>query len=163
MSPSAPESGKPTIGIGMVGYAFMGGSHSQAWRTVNNFFDVGLRAKMAAICGRNEANVSAAATKFGWASYETDWRALVARDDIGLVDVASPGNNHAEVAIAALEAGKIVATANKETLVAGGHLVMPLARRLAAEAGGDDLARRQQGLPACRFFAAAGSQGRLRS
>ncbi|HEY8790714.1 MAG TPA: Gfo/Idh/MocA family oxidoreductase [Actinopolymorphaceae bacterium] len=108
MSPSAPESGKPTIGIGMVGYAFMGGSHSQAWRTVNNFFDVGLRAKMAAICGRNEANVSAAATKFGWASYETDWRALVARDDIGLVDVASPGNNHAEVAIAALEAGKHV-------------------------------------------------------
>ncbi len=108
MSPSTAESGKPTIGIGMVGYAFMGGSHSQAWRTVNNFFDVGLQANMAAICGRNEANVSAAATKFGWASYETDWRALVARDDIGLVDVASPGNNHAEVAIAALEAGKHV-------------------------------------------------------
>ena len=108
MTPSTAESGKPTIGIGMVGYAFMGGSHSQAWRTVNNFFDVGLQAKMAAICGRNEANVSAAATKFGWASYETDWRALVAREDIGLVDVASPGNNHAEVAIAALEAGKHV-------------------------------------------------------
>jgi len=108
MSPSTADSGKPTIGIGMVGYAFMGGSHSQAWRTVNNFFDVGLQAKMAAICGRNEANVSAAATTFGWASYETDWRALVARDDIGLVDVASPGNNHAEVAIAALEAGKHV-------------------------------------------------------
>lgn len=108
MSPSTVESGKPTIGIGMVGYAFMGGSHSQAWRTVNNFFDVGLQARMAAICGRNEANVCAAATKFGWASYETDWRTLVARDDIGLVDVASPGNNHAEVAIAALEAGKHV-------------------------------------------------------
>jgi len=108
MSPSTAESGKPTIGIGMVGYAFMGGSHSQAWRTVNNFFDVGLQARMAAICGRNEANVSAAATKFGWATYETDWRTLVARDDIGLVDVASPGNNHAEVAIAALEAGKHV-------------------------------------------------------
>jgi predicted dehydrogenase len=108
MTPTTAESGKPTIGIGMVGYAFMGGSHSQAWRTVNNFFDVGLQAKMAAICGRNEANVSAAATKFGWATYETDWRALVARDDIGLVDVASPGNNHAEVAIAALEAGKHV-------------------------------------------------------
>jgi len=108
MTPSTAESGKPTIGIGMVGYAFMGGSHSQAWRTVNNFFDVGLQAQMAAICGRNEANVSAAATKFGWASYETDWHALVAREDIGLVDVASPGNNHAEVAIAALEAGKHV-------------------------------------------------------
>jgi predicted dehydrogenase len=108
MSPVTPESGKPTIGVGLVGYAFMGGSHSQAWRTVNNFFDIGLQATMAAICGRTESAVSAAAQKFGWASYETDWRTLVARDDIGLVDVASPGNNHAEVAIAALEAGKHV-------------------------------------------------------
>jgi predicted dehydrogenase len=100
--------GKQTLGVGMVGYAFMGGSHSQAWRTVNNFFDLPIQAQMAAICGRTESAVSAAADKFGWASYETDWRKLIARDDIGLVDVASPGNNHAEVAIAALQAGKHV-------------------------------------------------------
>ena len=97
-----------TIGVGMVGYAFMGGSHSQAWRTVNNFFDLPVQVEMAALCGRTESAVTDAAGKLGWQSIETDWRKLVARDDIGLVDVASPGNNHAEVAIAALQAGKHV-------------------------------------------------------
>ena len=97
-----------TIGVGMVGYAFMGGSHSQAWRTVNNFFDLPVQVQMAALCGRTESAVTEAAGKLGWASVETDWRRLVARDDIGLVDVSSPGNNHAEVAIAALQAGKHV-------------------------------------------------------
>jgi predicted dehydrogenase len=97
-----------TIGVGMVGYAFMGGSHSQAWRTVNNFFDLPVQVEMAALCGRTESAVTEAAGKLGWASVETDWRRLVARDDIGLVDVSSPGNNHAEVAIAALQAGKHV-------------------------------------------------------
>ncbi len=96
------------IGVGMVGYAFMGGSHSQAWRTVNNFFDLPVQVEMAALCGRTESAVTDAAGKLGWQSIETDWRRLVARDDIGLVDVASPGNNHAEVAIAALQAGKHV-------------------------------------------------------
>jgi predicted dehydrogenase len=97
-----------TIGVGMVGYAFMGGSHSQAWRTVNNFFDLPIQVEMAALCGRTESAVTEAAAKLGWSSVETDWRKLVARDDIGLVDVSSPGNNHAEVAIAALQAGKHV-------------------------------------------------------
>ena len=99
---------KPTLGVGMVGYAFMGQAHSQAWRTVNAAFDLPYAVDMAAIAGRNKDNVSAAAQKFGWRSYETDWRALVDRDDIGLVDVCSPGGNHAEVAIAALAAGKHV-------------------------------------------------------
>ncbi|MGW5363809.1 Gfo/Idh/MocA family protein [Actinopolymorpha pittospori] len=99
---------KPTLGVGMVGYAFMGQAHSQAWRTVNAAFDLPYAIDMAAIAGRSEDKVRAAADKFGWRSYETDWRALVERDDIGLVDVCSPGGNHAEVAIAALQAGKHV-------------------------------------------------------
>ncbi|MFD2081410.1 Predicted dehydrogenase [Actinopolymorpha cephalotaxi] len=99
---------KPTLGVGMVGYAFMGQAHSQAWRTVNAAFDLPYAVDMAAIAGRSEDKVKAAAEKFGWRSYETDWRALVERDDIGLVDVCSPGGNHAEVAIAALAAGKHV-------------------------------------------------------
>jgi predicted dehydrogenase len=99
---------KPTLGVGMVGYAFMGQAHSQAWRTVNAAFDLPYAVDMAAIAGRSEDKVRAAADKFGWRSYETDWRALVERDDIGLVDVCSPGGNHAEVAIAALRAGKHV-------------------------------------------------------
>jgi predicted dehydrogenase len=97
-----------TIGVGMIGYAFMGAVHSQAWRTVHRAFDVSLRPEMVAICGRDAAATSAAAAKFGWQSTETDWRKLLERPDIGLIDVCTPGSTHAEIAIAALEAGKHV-------------------------------------------------------
>ncbi|KQY20370.1 dehydrogenase [Cellulomonas sp. Root485] len=92
----------------MVGYAFMGVAHSQAWRNAPRFFDLPLRPDMAAVAGRDEAAVNAAATKLGWSSAETDWKALVSRDDIDLVDICTPGDTHAEIAIAALEAGKHV-------------------------------------------------------
>ena len=82
---------KPTLGVGMVGYAFMGQAHSQAWRTVNAAFDLPYAVDMAAICGRNKDNVAAAAEKFGWRSSETDWRRLIDRDDVGLVDICTPG------------------------------------------------------------------------
>ena len=98
----------PRLGIGMVGYAFMGVAHSQAWRNAPRFFDLPLRPDMAAVAGRDEAAVTAAATKLGWSSAETDWKALVSRDDIDLVDICTPGDTHAEIAIAALEAGKHV-------------------------------------------------------
>jgi predicted dehydrogenase len=98
----------PVLGVGMVGYAFMGAAHSQAWRTVPHAFDLPLRPAMAVLCGRNESAVRAAADRLGWAATETDWRALVKRDDVQLVDVCTPGDGHAEVAIAALEAGKHV-------------------------------------------------------
>jgi predicted dehydrogenase len=98
----------PVLGVGMVGYAFMGAAHSQAWRTAPHVFDLPLRPAMAALCGRNAAAVRAAADRLGWAATETDWRALVKRDDVQLVDVCTPGDGHAEVAIAALEAGKHV-------------------------------------------------------
>src|SRR5215471_5586649 len=94
--------------IGMVGYAFMGAAHSQAWRTVNRVFDLPLRVRMAAICGRNAANVAAAADRLGWEAYTTDWRELVASDDIDVIDVCTPGDSHAEITIAALAAGKHV-------------------------------------------------------
>ncbi len=94
--------------IGMVGYAFMGAAHSQAWRTVNRFFDLPLRARMEVVCGRDSVKVAAAAERLGWAEYETDWRRLVERDDVDLIDVCTPGDSHAEIAIAALEAGKHV-------------------------------------------------------
>ena len=98
----------PVLGVGMVGYAFMGAAHSHAWRTAPHVFDLPLRPAMAALCGRNAAAVHAAADRLGWAATETDWRALVKRDDVQLVDVCTPGDGHAEVAIAALEAGKHV-------------------------------------------------------
>ncbi|WP_432844214.1 Gfo/Idh/MocA family protein [Dactylosporangium sp. CA-092794] len=92
----------------MVGYAFMGAAHSQAWRTVNRVFDLPARATMVAVCGRDEAKVRQAAGRLGWAEAVTDWRALIARDDIDVIDVCTPGDSHAEIAIAALEAGKHV-------------------------------------------------------
>jgi predicted dehydrogenase len=94
--------------VGMVGYAFMGAAHSQAWRTVNHAFDLPLSARMSVVCGRDETKVAAAAAKLGWESHATDWREVVARDDIDLIDVCTPGDTHAEIAIAALEAGKHV-------------------------------------------------------
>jgi predicted dehydrogenase len=94
--------------VGMIGYAFMGAAHSQAWRTVNRAFDLPLSAQMSVLSGRTATGVAAAAAKLGWADYTTDWRDLVARDDIDLVDICSPGDTHAEIALAALAAGKHV-------------------------------------------------------
>jgi predicted dehydrogenase len=98
----------PRLGVGMIGYAFMGAAHSQAWRVAPRFFELPLRPEMTAVCGRTEPAVAAAATRLGWASWETDWHRLLERDDIDLIDVCTPGNTHAEIAIAALAAGKHV-------------------------------------------------------
>jgi hypothetical protein len=100
--------GKPAIGVGMVGYAFMGAAHSQGWRTVGRVFDLPVRPVMAAISGRDGGALRAAADRLGWAAVETDWRALIERDDVQLVDIGAPGDLHAPIAIAALQAGKHV-------------------------------------------------------
>jgi len=96
------------VRVGMIGYAFMGTAHSQAWRTVNRVFDLPVRARMVAICGRDGPKVAAAAERLGWAEPLTDWRELIARDDIDVVDICTPGDSHAEIALAALAAGKHV-------------------------------------------------------
>ncbi|MFI7427489.1 Gfo/Idh/MocA family protein [Micromonospora sp. NPDC049836] len=94
--------------VGMVGYAFMGAAHSQAWRTVNRVYDLPARVRMALICGRDEPKVAAAADRLGWDGHTTDWRRLVESDDIDVVDICTPGDSHCEIAIAALAAGKHV-------------------------------------------------------
>lgn len=104
----AAGAGQRRVGVGMVGYAFMGAAHSQGWRTVGHVFDLPLGARLAAVCGRDGAAVRAAADRLGWAAAETDWRALIARDDVDVVDICTPGDSHAEIAIAALDAGKHV-------------------------------------------------------
>jgi predicted dehydrogenase len=96
------------IGIGIVGYAFMGRAHSLAWHAVSRVFDVPLQPRLAAICGRDKAATEAVAGRFGWAAVETDWHALIDRDDVDLIDISAPGDLHAPIAIAALEAGKHV-------------------------------------------------------
>jgi predicted dehydrogenase len=99
---------RPSLGVGLIGYAFMGAAHSQAWRTAPHFFDLPLRPELTVLAGRNSAAVTDAAQRLGWNSTETDWRRVIERDDVGLVDVCTPGDTHAEIAIAALEAGKHV-------------------------------------------------------
>jgi predicted dehydrogenase len=104
-----PRADRPAgLGVGLVGYAFMGRAHSLAWDTVGRVFDVPLRPRLAAVCGRDKAAAEAAAGRFGWAAAETDWRALIDRDDVQLVDICVPGGLHAPIAIAALAAGKHV-------------------------------------------------------
>jgi predicted dehydrogenase len=96
------------LGIGLIGYAFMGKAHSHAWRTAPSFFELPLAPRLRALAGRDGDAARAVAEKFGWEHVETDWRALVARDDVDVVDVCTPGDTHAEIAVAALEAGKHV-------------------------------------------------------
>ena len=99
---------KSAIGVGLVGYAFMGRAHSQAWRSVGAFFDLPILPRLAALAGRSADATEAAARTLGWAATETDWQRLVKREDVQIVDICTPGDSHAEIAIAALEAGKHV-------------------------------------------------------
>lgn len=100
---------KKEVGIGLIGYAFMGKTHSNAYRQVEKFFpDLEVKPVLRAICGRNEANVQRAASEFGWDGYETDYRKLIERPDIDIIDVSSPGNEHLPMAVAAAQAGKTV-------------------------------------------------------
>ncbi|MGX1545953.1 Gfo/Idh/MocA family protein [Streptomyces adustus] len=105
---SPPGTGKPPLRVGMVGYAFMGAAHSQGWRTAGRVFDLPRQPVLAVLCGRDGAAARTAADRHGWAAVETDWRALIARDDVDLVDICTPGDSHAEIALAALAAGKHV-------------------------------------------------------
>lgn len=99
---------KNEIGVGLIGYKFMGRTHSNAYRQVARFFDVDLVPRMRAICGRNEPAVKQAVDTLGWEGYETDYHRLIERDDVGLVDISTPGDSHEELALAAIEAGKHV-------------------------------------------------------
>lgn len=99
---------KKELTIGLIGYKFMGKAHSNAYRQVNRYFELPLQVRMKTICGRNEEGVKQAASTFGWESYETDWRKVISDPEIDVIDISTPGSMHAEVCIAAAEAGKIV-------------------------------------------------------
>lgn len=96
-----------TLTIGMIGHKFMGKAHSHAIRDVNMFFDTGVQLRMKTICGTNES-VARSAERYGWESYETDWRKVVEDPQIDIIDISSPGATHMEIAVAAAEAGKHV-------------------------------------------------------
>ena len=102
-----PESTARPLGVALIGYAFMGRAHSQAWRTVGAAFDVPPIARRV-IVGRDEQAVAEAARRLDWEEHATDWREAITREDVDIVDICTPGFLHAEIAIAALEAGKHV-------------------------------------------------------
>src|SRR5215468_8079849 len=99
---------KKHLNIGLIGYGFMGRAHSNAFLQAGRFFDLPYSPKLKAVCARNVGRAKSFADNWGYESIETDWRKLVERKDIDLIDIASPNDTHAEIAVAAARAGKMV-------------------------------------------------------
>jgi predicted dehydrogenase len=156
----------PALGVGMVGYAFMGAAHSQAWRTAAHVFDLPLRPSMAALCGRDAGAAQVAARRYGWAAAETDWRALISRDDVQLVDICTPGESHAQIAIAALDAGKHVLCEKPLAATVPEAEAMAAAAARASAGGVRSMTgfnyRRVPAVALARQLIAAGRIGRIR-
>jgi predicted dehydrogenase len=156
----------PALGVGMVGYAFMGRAHSQAWRTVGPFFDPPYAPRMVALAGRSREGVTVAARQLGWASAETDWKALLGRDDIQVIDICTPGDSHAEIAIAALDAGKHVLCEKPLANTVAEAEAMAVAAERAASRGIRSMVgfnyRRVPAIALARQFIADGRLGTIR-
>src|ERR671920_2316408 len=155
----------PTLGVGLIGYAFMGAAHSQAWRTAPHFFDLPLSPALTVLVGRDAVRVADAAERLGWSSVETDWRRVLERDDVDLVDVCTPGDTHAEIAIAALEAGKHVLCEKPLANTVEEAEAMTLAAEKAAAAGVRSMVgftyRRVPAVTFLRDLVAQGAVGRI--
>lgn len=104
---ACPPEASP-LRVAIIGYSFMGTIHAQAWLTAGRFFDIGARIEVAAVCGRDSAAAARFAERFDIARVVTDWRDVISDPEINVVDICTPGDTHAEIAIAALEAGKHV-------------------------------------------------------
>src|SRR3984893_14990149 len=96
------------LNIGIIGYGFMGRAHSNAYAKVNHFFDLEYRPVLKAVCARSADKAKAFADQWGYESVETDWRRVVERRDIDVIDIGSPNNSHCEIALAAAQAGEWV-------------------------------------------------------
>ncbi len=96
------------LNVGMIGYGFMGKAHSNAYANVNHFFDLPYRPVLKAVCARSADKAKVFADTWGYESVETDWRRLLDRKDIDVIDICTPNNTHAEIAIAAAAAGKMI-------------------------------------------------------
>jgi predicted dehydrogenase len=96
------------LNIGMIGYGFMGRAHSNGYSQVSHFFDLAYKPILKAACGRDPEKTAAFAKTWGYESVESDWKKLIARPDIDAIDICTPNNSHAEIAIAAAAAGKMI-------------------------------------------------------
>src|SRR5438309_3257354 len=99
---------KKTLNVGLIGYGFMGRTHSNAFLQAPRFFDLPYQPVLKVVCARNPERLKTFAENWGYQTIETDWRALVERSDVELIDIASPNDTHAEIAVAAAKAGKMV-------------------------------------------------------
>src|SRR5215831_14845461 len=97
-----------TLNIALIGQGFMGRAHSNAYCQAPHFFDLPFKLTRKVICGRNRDALEKMASTWGWEEVSTDWRAAIVRKDVDVVDIATPNFLHAEIAIAAAQAGKIV-------------------------------------------------------
>ncbi|MGI5499733.1 Gfo/Idh/MocA family protein [Lentzea sp. CA-135723] len=153
------------LGIAMVGHAFMGAAHSQAWRVAPRFFDLPVRPVMSVLVGRDADRARAAADRLGWAEAATDWKSVLQRDDVHVVDICTPGDTHAEIAIAALDAGKHVLCEKPMANTVDEAVAMAEAAARAAERGVRAMVgftyRRTPALALARDLVAQGRLGRI--
>ena len=160
-----PSSDRP-LGVAVIGYAFMGKAHSQAWRNARAFFDTPAY-EQRLLVGRDAEQAAAAAERYGWQEYTTNWRDVLTRDDIDVVDICSPGYLHAEMAIAALEAGKHVLVEKPlANTVAEAEAMADAARRAGARGVRSMVGfnyRRVPALALARELIAEGRLGTIRS
>ncbi|GGO05230.1 oxidoreductase [Microbispora rosea subsp. aerata] len=153
---------RPTLGVGMVGYAFMGRVHSQAWRSVASVFDLPVRPVMAVLSGRSPSRTADAAAKLGWAAVETDWKRLIERDDVQIVDICTPGDSHADIAIAALAAGKhVICEKPLANTVAEAEAMAAAAKEAAARGVRSMVAFNYRRVPAVALARRLVEEGRL--
>ncbi|MDR6414751.1 Gfo/Idh/MocA family oxidoreductase [Pseudarthrobacter sulfonivorans] len=154
-----------TLRVAMIGHGFMGSAHSQGWRTAPRVFGLPAEPEMAVVVGRNASAAAAAAKKWGWAESATDWREVIVRDDIDVVDIVTPGDSHAEIAIAALEAGKhVLCEKPLANTVAEAEAMAAAAERAAARGVRAMVGFTYRRVPAVTFLRnliAAGAVGRI--
>ncbi|SER26409.1 Predicted dehydrogenase [Lentzea albida] len=153
------------LGIAMIGHAFMGAAHSQAWRVAPRFFDLPVHPVMSVLAGRDADRTRAAAERLGWADSTTDWKSVLDRDDVHVVDICTPGDTHAEIAVAALEAGKHVLCEKPMANSVDEAVAMAEAASRAAERGVRAMVgfsyRRVPALGLARDLVAQGRLGRI--
>ncbi|WP_309080670.1 Gfo/Idh/MocA family oxidoreductase [Zhihengliuella sp.] len=166
--PHSPEgqASPPVLRIGLIGHSFMGSIHAQAWQSAPRFFDLPVRPEVTTVCGRDTDRAGAFAARFGIAYVKTDWRRLVESADVDLIDICVPGDLHAPIAIAALEAGKHVLCEKPLANSTEEADAMVAAARSAAECGVQSMVGYSyRGTPAIAYaqqLVAAGRLGTIR-
>lgn len=148
--------------VAMIGHGFMGSAHSQGWRVAPRFFDMAIQPEMHVLVGRDAAKADAAAQQWGWADSATDWREVVQRDDVDIVDIVTPGDTHAEIAIAALRAGKhVICEKPLANSVADAETMTALAEEAAARGIHSMVGFTYRRVPAATFARQLVAEGRL--